>query len=397
MLSFFQWTFWISLFLLFYTYLGYGIVIYAINKLFPSRRKRAQYQHDEEFPPVALIICAYNEEDIIEDKIRQSLSLQYPAGKLQVVVVSDGSTDSTHLRAQALLGANAFFLPERKGKVAAMNRIAVLRQEPILVFCDANTMLNNKAVLEICKHFKDEKTGGVAGEKKIALGDEEKAVTAGEGLYWKYESFLKKQDSDFYSVVGAAGELVAVRKSLYHPAEPDSIIEDFILSMRICDEGYRFVYEPNAYAVESGSASILEERKRKVRIAAGAFQAMARLKRVFNPFRNFRLWFSFISHRILRWTLAPVALITLFLANLYLVYAAGGVFYWLMLLAQLGFYALAAAGWLLAEKASSIKYLYVPYYFSFMNLSVFAGFARFLRGKQAVTWEKSRRLDSKPA
>lgn len=392
MLTLFQWILWLSLGILFYTYVGYGIIVFIFNKFFPFQKNQLVHINKEDFPSLALIICAYNEEDIIEDKIRQSLSLDYPSNKVKVLVVSDGSTDSTHDQASALLGQDAFFEPERRGKVAAMNRIAAMRGESILVFCDANTILNPTALIEIGKHFKDPKVGGVAGEKKIALGDAEKAVTAGEGFYWKYESFLKKQDSDFYSVVGAAGELVAIRNELFHPTEPDSIIEDFIMSMRICGRGYRFIYEPKAYAVESGSASIKEERKRKVRITAGAFQAMIRLKPLFNPLPNFRLWFSFISHRILRWTLAPVSLLLLFLSNLILVFEGSSPFYQLLFIAQFAFYTLAILGWLLAEKANSFKFLYVPYYFVFMNVSVFAGFWRFLGRKQAVTWEKSRRM-----
>ena len=200
-------------------------------------------------------------------------------------------------------------------------------RHPIPYFQDANTLLNPSCVREIVKHYADPGVGGVAGEKKIITSERDKAAGAGEGIYWKYESLLKKLDSDLYSVVGAAGELFSVKTSLFHEAAEDTIIEDFVQSLQICMEGYVIRYEPNAFATETASASMREEQKRKIRIAAGAFQAMVILKGLFNVFRYPVLSFQFISHRILRWTLCPFACWYVFLSNAFLVFHGAGGFY----------------------------------------------------------------------
>jgi cellulose synthase/poly-beta-1,6-N-acetylglucosamine synthase-like glycosyltransferase len=268
-----------------------------------------------------------------------------------------------------------------------MNRAIKYVETPYTIFCDANTLLNASAVREIMKHYADPHVGGVAGEKKIISADDDQAAGAGEGIYWKYESLLKKLDSEFYSVVGAAGELFSIKTSLFHQAAENTIIEDFVQSLQICMAGYVIRYEPKAFALETASASMKEEQKRKVRIAAGAFQAMVILKKLFNPFRYPVLAFQFISHRILRWTLCPVCLIALFVSNIFLVYQDASRFYIVFLLAQTVFLSLALAGWFFAGRNLKVKALYIPYYFLFMNMSVFMGFYRFIRNKQSVVWE----------
>jgi len=231
----------------------------------------------------------------------------------------------------------------------------------------------------------------VAGEKKIISASDDLASAAGEGLYWKYESFLKKMDSAFYSVVGAAGELFSVRTALFDKAPENTIIEDFVQSLRICAKGYTIRYEPAAFAMETPSSSMKEEEKRKIRICAGAFQAMGMLKGLFNVFKYPTLSFQLISHRILRWTLCPLCLIGLLVSNAVLVGATGSPLYGIFFLLQGIFYSLALLGWFLANRNLQVKALYIPYYFLFMNMAVFAGFYRFIRKRQAVTWEKAAR------
>ncbi|MDP9042056.1 MAG: glycosyltransferase family 2 protein, partial [Bacteroidota bacterium] len=213
----------------------------------------------------------------------------------------------------------------------------------------------------------------------------------GEGIYWKYESILKKLDSDFYTVVGAAGELLSIRTSLFHEAEENMIIEDFVQSLQICMDGYVIRYEPKAFATETGSISIREEQKRKIRIAAGAFQAMQVLKKLFNVFRYPVLSFQFISHRVLRWTLSPLCLVLCYLSNALLIYRDSSYFYVVIFVIQTVFYALGLAGWLCANRNIKIRALYIPYYFLFMNASVFLGFSRFIRRKHTSVWEKASR------
>jgi biofilm PGA synthesis N-glycosyltransferase PgaC len=384
--------FFFSFLIVFYSYIGYGILIYILVKIKRLFGRRDNKGPETDFEPaVTLVVAAYNEADFIERKIRNSLDLDYPAGKLRWIFITDGSSDATPDLIRSYDQIVLLHQSLRKGKVAAMNRAIQYVETDYTIFCDANTLLNPTAVREIVKHYADHRVGGVAGEKKIISKDKDQAAAAGEGIYWRYESFLKKLDSDFYSVVGAAGELFSVKTSLFHEAKEDTIIEDFVQSLQICMGGHVIRYEPGAFAVETASASMREEQKRKVRIAAGAFQAMGILRGLFNPFRYPVLCFQFISHRILRWTLCPVCLIIFFISNTVVVYQHQGWIYAVVLLIQTVFYAMAAAGWIFANRNLKIKALYIPYYFLFMNLSVFMGFSRFLRKKQSAVWEKAAR------
>jgi len=387
--------FFLSLGIVFYCYIGYGILLYLLIKLKSLLSSGNSFLQDTGFEPeVTLVVAAFNEEDFIEQKIQNTLDLDYPPSKLQIIFITDGSTDETTTIVNGQSRIRLLHEPERKGKVAAMNRAIRFVETPYTIFCDANTLLNKECIREIVKHYRDPRVGGVSGEKKIISQKKNKASVAGEGIYWKYESLLKKLDSDFHSVVGAAGELFSVKTILFHEAADDTIIEDFVQSLQICMEGYVIRYEPNAYATETASATMREEQKRKVRIAAGAFQAMFILKKLFNVFRYPVLSFQFISHRILRWTLCPLSLPLCFISNLWVVYASGGEFYIVFLLVQTVFYAVALIGWIFASYDVKIKAFYIPYYFLFMNLSVFAGFSRFVRKKQTSVWEKAIRHNS---
>lgn len=390
--SFGKMVFWLSLILIFYSYIGYGILLwlvvkvkYILQRFQPSREKVIIT------PSVALVVAAYNEEEYIKEKIENSLSLQYPRDLLELVFITDGSTDRTNEIISQYPSIKLLFQPERRGKSSAMNRSISHIDASIVVFCDANTLLNQDCIIEIVKHYADPRVGGVAGEKKIIQEGINGAAAAGEGLYWKYESFLKKLDSDLYSTIGAAGELFSVRKELFEPAPEGTILEDFVQSLKICTRGYVLRYEPKAYAAEAPSASIKEEMKRKIRISAGAFQAMIMLKELFNIFRYPILSFQFISHRVLRWTLCPLALLLLFISNILLVFHGSGSFYTIILILQFLFYLLAIAGWILARREIKLKALYLPFYFLFMNLSVFLGLWRFLKNNQSVLWEKASR------
>ena len=374
--------------LVLYTYVGYGFIIYIFSA-FKGKQKTPENQRDTDLPEVTLMIAAYNEERFIASKIKNSLSLDYPAQKLNVWIVADGSTDQTMSIAQNFPTVKTFHLPERKGKIHAVNRVMKSVNTPIVIFSDANTTLNPTALKNIARHFQDKKVGGVAGEKRIAVNKEDNASGAGEGLYWKYESTLKTLDSNLTTAIGAAGELFAVRTELYDETAPDSIIEDFVTSMKIVAKGYRFVYEPEAYAMETASASINDEWKRKVRISAGGLQAISRLPELLNPFRYGLISWQYVSHRVLRWTLTPLALPLLIVSNIILYNQSA--FFKLCLFGQLLFYGIAIMGHFLRDKKISIKGFFVPYYFSMMNLSVFAGIGRLLRKEQSVIWEKSER------
>lgn len=383
--------FWLSLFIVFYTFLGYGILLYMLVRIRRAfKGKRLAPGLDQDFPTLTLVVAAYNEESIIEEKIADTLQLSYPAGKLNLVFVTDGSSDRTPDLVANYPQIKLMHTPVRSGKILAIHRAMDVVDTEVVVFTDANTFLNKDALLLIARHYADATVGAVSGEKRVmqdALSD----ATAGEGFYWKYESVLKKWDSELYSVVGAAGELFSVRRSLYQPVQPDTILDDFMISMQIAEKGYRIVYEPDAYASELSSENIKEELKRKVRIAAGGIQSILRLKKLMNPFHDPLLSFQYISHRVLRWTVTPFLMILALVFNILIVIQSGGLIYQLLLAGQIGFYGLALAGWVLETRKIKVKALFVPYYFCMMNYAVLAGIGRYYKGSQSAAWEKARR------
>lgn len=383
--------FWICLGILFYTYLGYGCLLMVLLKLkktfLPSglRQKTNGYM-----PSVTLLVAAYNEEADIKQKIENSLKLRYPADKLSLLFVTDGSNDKTPVIVAGFPQVQLMHLPERSGKIAAVARAMPRVKSKLTVFTDANTLLNPEALLKLVRHFQHAEVGAVAGEKRVQSPGSDAAAGAGEGFYWKYESTLKKWDSQLHTVVGAAGELFAIRTALFEHVPADTLIEDFHMTLRIAQKGYKVVYEPEAVALEGPSANSQEELKRKIRIAAGGIQAIVRLKALLNPFRYGMLSFQYISHRVLRWTLAPLALLLLLLSNIGLALQGSSLFRF-FLLGQLLFYAAALAGYWLESRKIKLKAFFIPYYFFLMNYAVYAGFFRYLRGRQSVLWERAQR------
>jgi len=388
--------FWGLIFVVFYAYLGYGICLYGFIKIKRFFKKpETQISGKSELPNVVFIVAAYNEADYIEEKIKNCLQFDYPKDKIEFWFVTDGSDDQTPSLVEqypTLPGQTIklFHSPTRKGKIAAVERVMAFVEAPITIFTDANTDVNPQAIRNMVRHYTYPKVGAVAGEKRIALGETGDATGAGEGIYWKYESLLKKWDSELYSTIGAAGELFSIRTNQYRHVPQDTLIEDFVLTMGVAMRGYKIVYEPNAYAVESSSASISEELKRKIRIAAGALQAVWRLRSLLNPFKFGILSFQYLSHRVLRWTLAPLALPTVFFLNIVLA-KNGALAYKAMLLCQVIFYLFALLGYLFERKQLKIKAFFVPYYFCVMNYAMYRGFFRLMAGRQSVVWEKSKR------
>lgn len=380
---------WILLFIVIYSYVGYGIVLLILVKI-KGLIKAVPVYNKEFLPAVTLVIPSFNEEDIIQQKAINSLALDYPSEKFRILFITDGSTDNSHSLLETVEGVEVTHNERRAGKSAAENRAMSLVDTPIVVFCDANTMLNPEAIRELVKFYEDPKVGGVAGEKRVITKDSDNAG-ASEGFYWKYESKLKKWDSDLYTVVGAAGELISFRTELMTDLEEDTILDDFMQSLRICEKGYTVKYEPAAIAMETASESVGEELKRKVRIAAGGWQSMSRLTGLLNPFRNPILTFQYVSHRVLRWSIAAFALPFIFILNLVLVFQDNHWIYDLIMGMQGLFYTLSLIGWGLENRQLKIKVFFIPYYFCVMNYAVFAGFIRWTKGDQKATWEKSKR------
>ncbi len=385
---------WFGIFVVFYAYLGYGILLYFIIKLKRIFFKKPNFDNVAYEPEVTLFVAAYNEKDYIDAKVNNSFQMNYPKAKVHHVWVTDGSDDGTPDILRKYEGLEVYHEAPRNGKIGAMNRGMQFVKTPIVIFSDGNTMLGNDSIKEIVNLFKDPKVGCVSGEKRIYQMDTEAAAGAGEGIYWKYESTLKKWDAELYSVVGAAGELFAIRTELYREVEKDTLLDDFIISLRVAMDGYTIQYNPNAFAIETSSANVKEELKRKIRIAAGGIQSVVRLRALLNPFKYGVLSFQFISHRVLRWTLAPLFLPIIFLLNLLIVFdnpLEQLSFYSILMCLQILFYMMALIGWYLENKAIKIKILFIPYYFFIMNLAVYLGFKRYLKGKQSVNWERAKR------
>jgi len=385
--------FFILLSLVFYTYLGYGIILWAlvgIKRIFVKEKSEPM---SEELPEVTLFITAYNEEQVVDEKMQNCRELDYPKEKFKIVWVTDGSCDATNEKLKAYPDATVYYSAERKGKTAAMNRGIKFVTTPIVIFTDANTFIHPQAVREMVRCFNNPKVGCVAGEKRIHMHTKDGAAAGGEGMYWKYESFLKKLDAQLHSAVGAAGELFAIRTALYEQMPNDTLLDDFVLSLRIAMKKYIIAYCDKAYAMENGSASMKEEEKRKVRIAAGGLQAIYRLRSLLNPFRYGILSFQYVSHRVLRWSVTPIALFSLVPLNVLLIVGNKHPHLYIILLAlQLLFYAGGGYGYYLSTKSVKNKLLYVPYYFLFMNINVIKGFSYLKRkSKNDGTWEKARR------
>ncbi len=382
--------FWISLGIVFYAFLGYGVVLYGMVRLKRMSKPAEKIAVQAFEPAVTLVIPCFNEADILAVKIANSKLLEYPAEKLHLVFITDGSTDNSENVLKAWPEIEVLHEHRRGGKTAAENRAMRFVKTSFVIFSDANTMLNTAAVRNIVRHFADEKVGCVSGEKRIINDAADNASAAGEGIYWKYESLLKKLDSELYSAVGAAGELVAFRTSLYKDLPEDTLLDDFMQSMQMAADGYKIVYEPEAYAVETASENVAEELKRKVRICAGGWQSINRLSGRLTMRKTPLLYFQYISHRVLRWTITPFLLIAMFLMNIWLG-MDGDFFYQVLMASQVLFYSAAWVGFVLENRRVRFKPVFVPYYFCIMNYAVLAGLSRYLSGNQKATWDKAQR------
>lgn len=386
--------FWICLFIVFYTYIGYGMLLYVmvlIKRLFCKTSQAPILPDDDQLPDVTLMICAYNEEDIIREKMENIRQIDYPADKFCVMWVTDGSNDGSNDLLKQYPEVTLVYSPERKGKAMAMQHGLKVNKAEYVVFTDANTMLNANAIREIVRQFMKPNVSCVSGEKRVAARTNDQIAAEGEGLYWKYESTLKQWDSDLYSAMGAAGELFAVKMSDYREAPTNALLDDFMMSMLIVKDGHRIAYTSEAYAMEYGSANMYEESKRKRRIAAGGLQSIWWLRSLMNPLKYPVVSFLFISHRVLRWSITPFTMLALIPLNIALVALNAGIIYTIICILQLIFYAAAALGWLQTKTGRHGGLLYVPYYFLFMNVNVFRGISYLRSHSTSGTWEKAKR------
>jgi biofilm PGA synthesis N-glycosyltransferase PgaC len=374
--------FWLSLLGILYTYLGYPLLIALL-----ARWRAKPVRSADMTPSVTMLVAAYNEEDCIAGKIENTLALDYPGDQLDLLIVTDGSTDRTNeiVASYADRGVRLLYEPQRGGKVGALLRGFPQARGEIVVFSDANAFFQPDTLHKLVRHFADPEVAGASGVKRM-LCEGESAAGQGEGLYWRYESYLKACDSAVSSVMGVPGEIWAVRREAYIPPEPNTILDDFVSSLRLVQAGWRVVFDPEAVATEEASPSLRAEWARRARNAAGGWQAFFQLPGMLRHPCKLITW-QYLSHRMLRWMVTPELFILLLLANAGLLAAP---FYRLTLLLQLLFYLAAGLGWILSARGKRVRLLVLPFYVCLLNAAALAGGWRFLRGKQSVAWRKVR-------
>ena len=364
-----------------YHYFGYPLIVVLISRVWKQKPHDAERE-----PSITLVIAAYNEESVIRAKIENSLALDYPRAKYEIVIVADGSTDATPgIAAEYSSDAvRCMYEPARRGKSHALNRAVASSRAEILVFTDANNELSNDSLRYLVNALSQERVGGVSGAKRI-IENQERAASVGDGLYWRYESMIKLAESRLGGTVAADGEIFAVWRDLYKPIPPEVINDDAFLTLAVVQQGYKVAYEPAATATEEASITIADDFRVKVRMIAGGYQFIAMYWRSVAGTGWFA--FKYFSHKILRW-LMPLCLITLLLISLL---RANEWPYTVLCIAQLLFYGVAAAGALAPALRNASKFVYVPFYFTTMNLAAFLGLIKFLSGNQSVLWAKAER------
>ncbi len=381
--------FWISIFFIIYTYFGYPLILFALSRFKTTPPKKSYDRH----PFVSVIISAYNEGKVIEAKLRNLLNQEYPEDKLEVIVVSDGSTDDTDIIVQRFPDPRVKLikLSDRRGKPRALN-IGVSRAKgEIILFSDSRQLYARNSIKEIVANFNDKSVGAVSGElhlvKKLDGQTEDlDEATESIGFYWKYEKLLRKLESKIDSAVGATGAIYAIRRELFHPIAEDTILDDVLIPMYVVLQGYRVIFEPKAKAFDLITPDPKREFTRKVRTLSGNFQLFLRFKELYNPFKN-RILFQMISHKIFR-LLIPFALISVFILNVLLISAVS--LYKITLITQLFFYLLALSGHFAPHRSSKLwSILSIPRVFLMLNTAVMVGLYRYIVGKQKVTWDKA--------
>lgn len=367
-----------SLFILLYIYLGYPALVFLLSKIRPKEVYKGTYQ-----PNVTILISAYNEERYIETTIKNKLELNYPKEKMEIIVISDGSTDRTDDVVRKYLNHGVRLLRQepRAGKTSALNLGVREATGEILIFSDANSIYDPQAIQRLVQNFNDPDVGYVTG-KMIYTNPDGTVIGDGCSAYMKYENYLRKLETKVGSIVGVDGGVDAVRKSLYQPMNPDQL-PDFVLPLRVIEQGYRVVYEPMAILREPALQSSKDEYKMRVRVSLRALWALYDMRHLLNIKRYTVFSLELFSHKYLRY-MAFVFLLSLFLSNL--ASWDEGLFFKIFLIMQNIFYAAAIFSLILEKTGHRLKILFVPYYFTLINLSSAHAFIKFSSGQKQVLW-----------
>ena len=377
-----QTVFWICVGLLAYVYLGYPVLVYLVSVLFPKAVICGEIQ-----PHVTVLITAFNEEAAIYGKLQNTLEIDYPADKLEILVASDGSTDRTDeiVKEHAAQSVKLFRQEGRVGKTMTQNNAVERATGEIILFSDATTLYNKDVFRSILPAFADETVGCVAG-RLVYLDEDHSTVGKGARSYWSYETFLKIAESRACSLIGASGCLYAVRKSAYEPMYPEAC-SDFLICTSIFRKGLRSVFAPDAVCYEHTNRVATDELRMRVRVISQTFTDLWRNRDMFNPLKSGFFAIELISHKVLRYAV-PFILLALFAANLIL--TGSSVFYVSLLAIQILFYTLALAGGLLERMGMRLSVLAMPLYFVLANLASVLAFYKFLRGETFTRWEPIR-------
>jgi len=376
--------FFISLIFIFYCYLGYPILIAALAKLFNRPVKKKSF-----VPKITVIISVYNEEDVIERKIKSLLDSDYPAKEMEILIGCDGCNDRTVEIIEKSKTKNMHLIinVHRRGKMQTLNALVKKAVGEILVFTDARQEIKEDAITHLVSNFNDRSIGCVSGE--LIFKEEDGATAKGINFYWRYEKYIRDQESRFHSMIGATGGIYAIRKELYADIPHEIVLDDVYVPLKVVEKGYRSIFDRNAIAYDEVSNSPREEHRRKARTLYGNFQIFRLFKNLFIPFRS-PICLQIFSHKFLR-VMMPLVLITIFLLNVLLAHEP--IFLFILYL-QCLFYLSACLGALAREaKYGILKILskigYIPYVFCLMNFSALVGLYRFLNSSQSVMWEKA--------
>ncbi len=374
--------FWLSVAALFYTYIGYPIFVYLISVLFPRKIHKSLFE-----PTVTVLITAYNEEKDIREKLENTLKIDYPEENLEILVASDGSTDSTEsiVGEFADRGVKLFRQDGRVGKTVTQNNAVERASGEIILFSDATTMYDRSVLQAMLPNFADENVGCVAG-KLIYVDSSESGVGKGAKSYWSYETFIKENESRACSLIGASGCLYAVRKSAYRPMYPEAC-SDFLIASVLYEQGLRTVYEPNAICIEQTNKGTEKEMRMRIRVISQTFTDLWRNRSMMNPFKSGFYAIELISHKVFRYSV-PLFLILLFLSSAVL--ALHSEFFALAVGVQTLFYFSAFIAWIFEKIGKPMRMLAIPLYFVLTNVASLIGFYKFVIGERYAHWETVR-------
>ena len=375
--------FWILAAIALYVYFGYPLLLAIL-----ARGAHRDIADEIEFwPSVTMLISAFNEEDCIAEKLENSLELEYPADQLEIIVISHASIDQTDEIVVGFeqRGVILLRMEERGGKTLGLNAGVKQSGGDVIVFSDANAMYDKNALKMLVRNFASPTVGAAIGESRYYEQDW-RETGSNESLYWRYETFIKKLESALGSVVGGDGAIYAIKKRLYSPMAAGDI-SDYVNPLQIVGQGYRCIYEPNAFSYEHAANSLQKEYKRKVRIVNRAWRATVKLRRLLNPFKFGFFSIQLISHKLLRWVMMPI-LLAIFVLNIYLL--SQGLIYVLLIAFQLIFYLAALAGYFSRDRSNIHPILSVPMYFILVNMAGLQGIIEATMGRRYVTWATSR-------